>query len=107
MRTLTDDRPLINAERVFLDYRQTLGKGGAQFRQRRQAAAIALDRDDRRTGFQQGSSEAAWTWPDLGDGRAQQWSGDGSDTRQQLAVEDEVLAERLGCVETMAGDDLA
>ena len=87
---------------------QPAGKVRLQLGQRGQAAAVALDRDDlaRRRRARRGSGRR-------GRGRPRRpcapssGAGNGGDPRQQLAVEDEILAERLGRRQPVAGDDVA
>ena len=45
--------------------------------------------------------------PDLVDGLPVERAGDGGDPGEQLAVEDEILAERLARLQPVAGDDVA
>ena len=81
-------------------FRFKLGQGG-------QAAPVALDRDDLGAGVEQRAGQAARAGADFIDGCAVERSRDGGDARQQLAVEDEILAERLGRLQAVAGDDVA
>ena len=78
-----------------------------QLGERRDAAPVALDRDDRRAGIEQRAGQAAGAGADFIDRCAFERPGDRGDPRQQLAVEDEILAERLARAEPVAGDDVA
>ena len=74
--------------------------------QRRDAAAVALDRDDQRSGVQQRSSQAPGPGADFIDALALEAARDRGNARQQLPVEDEVLPKRLARAEAVARDDV-
>ena len=84
------------------------GKLRLQLGQRRDAAAVALDRDDRRPGVEQRAGQPARARADLIDAlRLRALPGIAAIAREQLPVEDEILAERLACAEPVPRDDVA
>src|SRR5687768_5714585 len=97
---------LVDAHRVAFDDLEALRIFLLELGQGRPTAAIALDRDDVRSGVEQRPSQSAGAWPDLIDSLAVQRSRNGGDPRQQLPVENEILAERLASLETVASDDV-
>ena len=54
-----DRGDLVDLERVLLDQHQLAGKGGIEFGEGGEAAAVALDRDDACASVEQGAGEAA------------------------------------------------
>ncbi len=107
MRAVADQAALVDLHRVAFDQLELAGKVGAQFFQRGDAAAVALDRYDSCAGIEQGAGQAAGAGADFVDGVAVADPRNGGDARQQLAIEDEVLAQRLGRRQAVAGDDVA
>ena len=103
---LANLRPLVDAQGVAFDDSQA-GKGSFKLGKGGEAPPVPLDRDDIGSGIEQGPGQAAGPGAYLIDRLSFQWTRNGGDTRQQLAVEDEILPERLARLKPMAGDDLA
>src|SRR5205085_5113083 len=64
------------------------------------------DRDHFGAGAEQGAGEAAGAGADFVDALPREIAGNPGDAVEQLLVEEEILAERLGGGEPVAGDDL-
>ena len=98
----------VDFERVGLNNRETIGPGVLDLPQRRQAAAVALDRDHLScAGGQNGARKAAWPWADLDDRAGGEIAGRASDTRSQIQIEEEMLAQGTLGAETVLRHDLA
>jgi len=98
---------LVNLQRVAFDHAQLSGEQCFEFGQRGEAAVITLDRDDLGPGIEQGVGQPAGAGADFIDGLAGEIAGNRGNLGEQLAVEDEVLAERLARGKPVAGDDRA
>ena len=107
MRAVAGLGALVDLHRVAADDPQPARKRRLQFGQRRQAAPVALDGDDIGAGIEQRAGQSAGAGADFINGGAVERAGNGGDARQQLAVEDEILPERLGRLQAVAGDDVA
>jgi len=107
MRALAGLPALVDLERVAGNDPQAVVIFGFEFGQRGQAAAIALDRHYLGTAIEQCAGKATRARPDFIDRGAIERPGNGGDSRQQLPVEDKILAERLGRLQTMPRDHLA
>jgi hypothetical protein len=82
---------------IAFDGPQLAGKRLIQFGQRWQAAAVHLDGGDLCAGAQQGAGQPAGAGADLQHlACPAELAGDGGDAIEQLLVEQEVLAQRLG-----------
>jgi hypothetical protein len=97
----------VDGKGIGFDEREAAAKVAAQFLERRNAAAVALDRGHGCTALEQRARQAAGAGTDLIDPRALERSRKRGDPREQLPIEDEVLAERLARAEPVAGDDRA
>ena len=67
----------------------------SQLFQRRNAAAVALDSDNRSTGLQQSAGQSARTRAHFVDALSVQIAWDRGNPSEQLPIEDEILPERL------------
>jgi hypothetical protein len=100
-------RPLVDLQRIAGYDAQATQKFPIEFCQRGEATPIAFDRNDLRACIKQGAGQAARAGADLIDRSSVERAGNRGDARQQLAIEDEVLAERLGCLQPVTGDHVA
>ena len=107
MRPVAHFRTLVDAERVAGNYPQAPVMAGLELGQRGQAAPITLDRDDVRARIEQRVGQSARAGADFIDRRPAEWPGNCGDAREQLPVENEILAERLGRLQPVPRDDLA
>jgi len=94
-------------ERVGLLQAQPVRIFGAELVESGNAARVAFNRGDDRSCIEKRPSETAGPRADLIDALAGQIAGDGRDARQQLPIQDEVLAKRLARAEAMPRDDFA
>ena len=101
------ERSCIHLQCIILDHAQPAGKGLAQFRQRRNAAPVTLDRGDPRARRQQSAGQPARTRPDFQHLGIGQIARNPRDPRQQLRIEQEVLPQRLARIQSVARDYLA
>ena len=92
---------------IALDHRQLAGKRLGQFGQRGQAAAVHLDGGHLRPGAQQRAGQAAGSGADFQHVLALQPARNGGDAIEQLFVEQEVLAQRLGGDQPVPVDHIA
>ncbi len=77
-------------------------------RQRREAAPVALDRDDFASAFgEQRPGEPAGTWADLDNGRIGQGRGGARDAAGEIEIEQKILAQRFFRQEAMRAGHLA
>src|SRR5574338_1094063 len=104
---LAGEPPLVDCERVTLDDLEATGELGLELGESRKAAAVALDADDLGSGLEQRSGQAARSRTHLIDGLAGTHPRDRGDPGEQVAVEDEILAERLARPQAMPADDVA
>jgi hypothetical protein len=82
--------------------------GFSQLAQRREAASIALDRDDMaRPGGEQRPRQSAGAGPDLDDARFVERPGGPGDAPGQVEIEEEILPEGFARRDAVPGDDLA
>ena len=107
MRPVADDLALVDLQRVGLDEVEGDRRTRAQLVERRNAAPVALDRDDVGAGIEQRAGQPAGSGADFVDALRREIAGNRRDPGQQLAVEDEILAERLARAEAVPRDDLA
>ena len=107
MRLALEQAGAVDFERIALHHAQLAGKRLAQFGERGDAAVVTLDRRHARAGAEQCPRQPARPRPDLEHFGIGQVAGNACDPRQQLRVEQEVLAQRLARVEAMARDHLA
>lgn len=98
---------LADGERICLKDGQAAGIFRLKLRKRGYAAAVALDRRNRRSGIEQRAREAARAGTHLINALAFERTWNGRDPSQELTVEDEILSERLACAKAVAGNDLA
>jgi hypothetical protein len=77
-----------------LKFSLKLGEGG-------NAAPVAFDGNDRGTGVEEGAGEPARTRSDLVHALALQIARNASNAREELPVENEILAERLARIQPM------
>src|SRR4051812_9532753 len=94
-------------ERIGFDQLQLASELLPELFQCRDAAAVAPDSGDRSASIQQCPSEPAWPGPDLIDPLTLEVAGHRGDPREELPIENEILAERLACAEAVAGNDRA
>ena len=106
-RAMDSSRGFRFVQRVALDHAQAAGIGVREFGERGDAAAVALDRGDARPRRQQRAGEAAGAGADLQHLGVRQVARYGGDAREELTVEEEVLAQRLGRLQAMTRDDVA
>ena len=106
MTARADLGALIDVQRVARDHPQASGELGFKLAESRQAAPVALDRHDLRPRVEQGTGQSARTGPDLIDALPYKRARNCRDPRQQLAVENEILPQRLGRLEPVAGDHI-
>src|SRR5437763_14397253 len=99
MRVLADQRGLVDVERIRFHQPQSLAELPLQLLERGDASPVALDRDDFGSGVEQGPGEAAGPGTDFIDSPALERTRDRRDPRQQLAIEDEILPQRLARAE--------
>jgi hypothetical protein len=97
---------LIDFERVGLEDLELAAELLLQLGQGGNAAAVALDRDHAGARIEQSPREPSRAGPDLVHALPLQRAGNGRDPRQQLTVEDEILAERLARGEAMPANDV-
>ena len=77
-------------------------------RERREAAPVALDRNDFARAFgEQRPRESAGAWADLDNGRIGQRRGGARDAAGEIEIEKKILTEGFFCQEPMRGSDLA
>ena len=105
MSAVWKDIGQVYGERVIFPHGQHAGKRLREFFQRGQAAAVAFDRDDFGASLEKSACQAAGAWADFINGLSRQIAGDSRDPVQQLAIEQEVLAERLARREPVARDN--
>ena len=98
---------MIELERIALDYAQLAREGIFQLGQRGHAAAVHLDCGHAGAGAQQGARQPAGTRTHLEHLLPGKIAGHRGDPVEQLLVEQEVLPQRLGSAEAVAGDDFA
>jgi hypothetical protein len=98
----------VEPQRVALDEVEPAGMGGGEFAKRREAAPVALDRNDMaRPGGEERPRQPAGTGADLDDGGLVERPGGAGDAAGQVEIEEEVLAERFARPDAVPGDDLA
>lgn len=107
MRLPLEERARIDRERIAFDHLELPRKGLIELGERRDTAPIALDRRHARAGGEQRAGQAARARADLQHLCVFQIARDARDPRQQLRVEEKVLAKRLGGVESVPRDDVA
>ena len=101
-------RQRVERQGVALEHGQPAGPGGGDLGERRQAAGVALDRDDVAGALgEQRAGQAAGAGADLEHVAGGEVAGAAGDLGGQVEVEQEVLAERLARREAVRGDDLA
>jgi hypothetical protein len=98
---------VIKFQRITFDYSELSRKALAQFGQCGQATAVHFDRGDARSGPQQGAGQPARAGADFEHLRAGQVAGQGSNARQKLFIEQEILPQCLGRGEVMTLNNLA
>ncbi len=98
---------LINLHGVVGQHPEAPARRLVELGQRRQAPVVALDRHHIRPRFEQRAGQPAGAGADFIDGRAVQIAGNAGDTVEQLAVEQEILPERLAGAQAMPRDHLA
>ena len=104
---LSDEFALVDHKGVAFDDGETRSKFLLQFRQRGNAAPIALDGDDGGSRIEQRTRKPAWARADFIDALALELSWNRCDPGEQLSVEDEVLPQRLARAQPMAGNYVA
>jgi hypothetical protein len=93
---------------IGLDHLEAARHCGGELRERGDAARVALDGDHAaRAGGKEGAGQPAGAGPDLEDGAAAQIAGGAGDPREQLRVEQEMLAQPLVRPQPKAFDDRA
>jgi len=92
---VSDQLLLVDLERIRLDDVQLFPKVLPKLIERRDTPSVALNCENGCAGIEQGACEAARTRPDFVDAFTFQLSGDSSDARKQLAVEDEICPSAL------------
>jgi hypothetical protein len=98
----------IDGEGVGFDYFEAGGVVGLEFGDGADGAAVDLDGGDGfGIGFEEGAGEAAGAGADFDDVAAGEVAGLAGDARDQVGVQQEVLAERFSGVEAVGADDLA
>jgi hypothetical protein len=107
MRARVDKAWLVNLHRVALDEAELARKIGAKLVERWNTAPVALDGDDPCASIEQGARQAARAGADLIDSVALADIGNGGDAGKQVAIENEILAKRLGRRQAVAGNDFA
>ena len=84
------------------------GAGRCEFAKRRQAAPVALDRNNPAgAGGEQRPRQSTGAGADLNDVRVVEPSGGAGNPADQIEVEQKILAEALACKDAVPGDDLA
>lgn len=99
--------PVRNFGGIAFDHPQLSWEGFFEFGQRREAAAVHFDCSDERPGAKQRSGKSTWSWADFEHLLALQLAGKLGDSIEQLLIEKEILAQRLGRLQAVAGDDFA
>jgi hypothetical protein len=89
---VASDVLLVDLQGILLDQRQSIAEVFLYFSEGREAAAIPFDRYDRCSRIEKRTRQSSWTWADLVDALAVQIAGYRRNAREQLAIEDEVLA---------------
>src|SRR6476469_2797941 len=107
MRPVANLASFVDAERVRFDDAQMVTERFLQLGQSGDAAPVALYGGYLGASLQDGSGQPAGTRSHLVDAWAVQIAGHRSDAGQQLAVEDEVLSERLAGAKAVASNDVA
>ena len=98
----------IEGQRIAFDKGEPPGKGSGQLGERRQAAVVALDRDDMRGAFeQQGAGEAAGAGPNLDDCDTVERTRRPRDPPRQVEIEEKILPECPMRRQAVAADHLA
>ena len=98
---------VLHFQRIALDNSKLAGERFVEFRQRRQAAAVHLDRRYICARAQQCASQPAGSGANFQHCLSGEIARNCRDAGQQLLVEQEVLAERLAGREAVAGNDFA
>ena len=96
---------MIECQRVAFGRAQLAGKGLFKLGESGQAAPVHLYRRDPRSRTQQSPGQPAGTGADFQHGLVVQVAGNVCDAVKQLLVEEEVLSERFGRAQPVAGDD--
>src|SRR4029079_5786394 len=107
MGSLTNGGTLIDRQRIALDDPQPMRDLRAELLQGGHASVVPLDGAQLRSGGEQRPREPAGPGPDFIDPLAFHRSRDGGDPRQQLTIQDEVLAKGLARAQPVTGDNLA
>ena len=97
MGALARNGRLVDRERVAFHDAELLAKLLLELGEGWDAAAVALYRNDGRAGIKKRVGQPARTRTDFVDALAFKRSRNCSDSREQLAIEDEVLAQGLAC----------
>jgi hypothetical protein len=94
--------------RIARDYMEAPGVMRRDLAERRDGPRVTLDGDDLpRPLRQQRAGEPARTRTDLDHGHAFEWAASAGNARRQVEVEEEVLAKRSFCRQSMPSDRLA
>ena len=99
-------RGFVDPECIAVDDPQPSLRRLGHFGESGEAARVALDGDDLRAGAKQRAGEASGTRSDFVDALPRKVARNAGDAVEQLLVEEEVLAERLGRAEAVARDHL-
>jgi hypothetical protein len=93
MRALAGGRAFVDLKRIALDELKPAGELLLELLERGNASSVAFDGDDRCSGVEKRTSQSPGTRADLIDSFALERTGNSGNPRQQLPVEDEILAE--------------
>ena len=107
MRAFARHRTLVDLQCIAFDYMQLLAERLLKLCERGKTTPISFDGDNRCSGIEQCARQATGSRSDLVNPLSIQWAWNGSDTREELAIENEILPQRLARAEAVTGDDVA
>src|SRR5258708_1763121 len=107
MRILSSDRALIDLECVAFNDLKLVGEFRLKLCKGRDAAAIALNGDDRSARVEKRASQAARPRSNFINALAFKPSWNCCNSGEELPVEDEILTQRLARAQVMATNDAA